>query len=142
MFTLFTISSALTTVFSFINRFMEGGPVGMTLVLICLILALVFIALASGQINKSQLSFDKYKSLAKQASLLGLVIGLFNSIVGLINAFDAIEAVGDVAPAMVAGGLKVALLSPLFGFLTFIIGRTGTFILDWINKENLNTSDD
>jgi len=114
----------------------------MTLVLVCLILAIVFIALAGKHMKSNQVSFEKFKSLAKQAALLGLVIGLFNAILGLVQAFDAIEAAGDIPPAMLAGGLKVALLSPLFGILTFIIGRTGTFILDWVNKENLASTKD
>ncbi len=135
MLPLLTQSSPLATVLVIIDRFIEGGPVGMTLVLICLILALIFIVMASRQLSKDQVAFEKYKSLAKQAALLGMVIGLFNSILGLILAFDALEAVGDADPSLVAGGLKVALLSPLFGFLTFIIGRAGTFILDWMNKE-------
>ncbi|MHA7128068.1 MotA/TolQ/ExbB proton channel family protein [Algoriphagus namhaensis] len=119
-----------------IDRFREGGPLGMTLTLICLILTLLLLILAGRYLNKNQIKFHKYKSLANQAALLGLVIGLFNSVLGLIQAFDALEAFGQASQSMIAGGLKVALLAPLFGFIVFLIGRTGTFILDWVHQES------
>jgi biopolymer transport protein ExbB len=39
----------------------------------------------------------------------------------MIQAFDTIEAVGDISPAVVAGGIKVALLTTVFGLIVAII---------------------
>jgi biopolymer transport protein ExbB len=39
----------------------------------------------------------------------------------MIGAFDAIEAAGDISPSLVAGGIKVALLTTVFGLITAII---------------------
>jgi biopolymer transport protein ExbB len=39
----------------------------------------------------------------------------------MIGAFDAIEAAGDINPSLVAGGIKVALLTTVFGLITAII---------------------
>jgi len=39
----------------------------------------------------------------------------------MIQAFDRIEAVGDLSPSVVAGGIKVALLTTVFGLVTAII---------------------
>jgi len=41
--------------------------------------------------------------------------------VGMVQAFDAIEAAGDISPTIVAGGIKVALLTTVFGLIVAII---------------------
>ena len=76
-------------------------------------------------------------NLTVDSSLLGLVIGFFASVIGLITAFDSVEALGDPNPAIFAGGLKVSLLTATFGLFTFIIARVGILILRWLlqNKE-------
>jgi biopolymer transport protein ExbB len=43
------------------------------------------------------------------------------TVIGMIGAFDAIEAAGDISPAVVAGGIKVALLTTVFGLIVAII---------------------
>ena len=39
----------------------------------------------------------------------------------MIQAFDKIEAAGDMQPSLVAGGIKVALLTTVFGLIVAII---------------------
>jgi biopolymer transport protein ExbB len=39
----------------------------------------------------------------------------------MIQAFDAIEAAGDISPTLVAGGIKVALLTTVFGLIAAMI---------------------
>ena len=43
------------------------------------------------------------------------------TVIGMIEAFNRIEAVGDLSPAVVAGGIKVALLTTVFGLVVAII---------------------
>jgi biopolymer transport protein ExbB len=43
------------------------------------------------------------------------------TVVGMIIAFDTIEAAGDISPAIVAGGMKVALLTTVFGLIVAMI---------------------
>lgn len=49
------------------------------------------------------------------------MLGFFGTVVGMVAAFDAIEAAGDISPSLVAGGIKVALLTTLAGLLVAII---------------------
>ena len=65
---------------------------------------------------------------------LGLDLGVMGAFIGLITAFDVIEASGGAEPAIIAGGLKVALLSPLFGLFTFSVSRLSILILRIILK--------
>ncbi len=52
---------------------------------------------------------------------LAPMLGFFGTVIGMINAFDNIERVGDISPTIVAGGIKVALLTTVFGLLVAMI---------------------
>jgi biopolymer transport protein ExbB len=41
---------------------------------------------------------------------LAPMLGFMGTVIGMIGAFDKIQAAGDISPAIVAGGIKVALL--------------------------------
>ena len=43
------------------------------------------------------------------------------TVIGMIEAFDKISVVGEMSPAVVAGGMKVALLTTLFGLIVAVI---------------------
>ena len=53
------------------------------------------------------------------------MLGFLGTVVGMIQAFDAIEAAGDISPTLVAGGIKVALLTTAAGLLAGIILQVG-----------------
>ncbi len=65
--------------------------------------------------------------LEKNVSWLALFIalapmfGFMGTVIGMIDAFDKIEAAGDMQPSLVAGGIKVALLTTVFGLIVAII---------------------
>jgi biopolymer transport protein ExbB len=52
---------------------------------------------------------------------LAPMLGFLGTVIGMVQAFDRIEAVGDLSPTVVAGGIKVALLTTVFGLITAII---------------------
>ncbi len=52
---------------------------------------------------------------------LAPMLGFLGTVVGMVQAFDAIEAAGDISPTVVAGGMKVALLTTVFGLIVAII---------------------
>ncbi|MCB9274635.1 MAG: MotA/TolQ/ExbB proton channel family protein [Lewinellaceae bacterium] len=49
------------------------------------------------------------------------MLGFLGTVIGMIQAFDRIEAVGDLSPSVVAGGIKVALLTTVFGLIVAIV---------------------
>ncbi len=166
------------------TRFIEGGPVFMSFVLICLILGLaiaieriiylnlsttnskklasnVEAALKSGGVEaakdvcrntKGPVASIYYQGLdradesveaaekavvayggvqmgqlEKNVSWVSLFIalapmlGFMGTVLGMITAFDNIETAGAMEPALVAGGIKVALLTTVFGLIVAII---------------------
>lgn len=119
----------------FVDRFNEGGPLHMTLILICLVLTIFFLTKAFTNGSKDVPKSNKMIRLAVEAGLLGLVIGFFASIIGLIQAFDAVEGIGgEISPALLAGGIKVSFLTILFGTFTFIVSRIGLLVFKWKRK--------
>ena len=119
----------------FIDRFNEGGPLMMSLITICLILSIVFLIKGFSSLNTNLNQSKKMLSLAVDSSLLGLVIGFFGSVIGLITAFDSVEAMGNPDPSVFAGGLKVSLLTAVYGLFSFIIPRIGILILRALQKD-------
>jgi biopolymer transport protein ExbB len=137
------------------QKFIEGGPGFMGIVLLCLILGLALaieriIYLNMATTDTDKLLNDVEKALgnggvdaAKKvcANTAGPVASIFyqgldrsgegidmveKSIVSygsvrMIGAFDAIEAAGDISPSLVAGGIKVALLTTVFGLIVAMI---------------------
>lgn len=52
---------------------------------------------------------------------LGPMLGFFGTVVGMVQAFDAIEKAGDISPNIVAGGMKVALITTVGGLIVGMV---------------------
>jgi biopolymer transport protein ExbB len=52
---------------------------------------------------------------------LGPMLGFFGTVVGMVIAFDTIEKAGDISPNIVAGGMKVALITTVGGLIVGMI---------------------
>jgi len=113
------------------NLFNEGGPLFMSLISICLLVSVFFLIKGFLNLKTNKAQSEKMLKLTVDSSLLGLVLGFLGSVIGLISAFDSVEAMGDPDPAMFAGGLKVSLLTATFGLFSFVIARAGILILRW-----------
>ena len=166
------------------DKFIQGGAVWMTPVLICLILGLAFVierifylnlssvnskkllnkvedAIKTGGIEKAKevcrdtkgplaavfyQGLDRYDegldSVEKALTSYGGVqmanletnmtwislfialspsLGFLGTVIGMVQAFDDIERAGDISPTIVAGGMKTALLTTVFGLISAMI---------------------
>ena len=52
---------------------------------------------------------------------LGPMLGFLGTVIGMVQAFDAIEVAGDISPSLVAGGIKVALITTIGGLIVAMI---------------------
>ena len=52
---------------------------------------------------------------------LAPMLGFMGTVIGMISAFDSIAISNDISPAVVAGGIKIALLTTVFGLVVAII---------------------
>ncbi|MDY6326990.1 MAG: MotA/TolQ/ExbB proton channel family protein [Bacteroidales bacterium] len=166
------------------DKFIQGGAVWMTPVLICLILGLAFVIERIFYLNLSSVNsrklldkventiktkgidaakelcrdtkgplaavfyqgLDRYDegldSVEKSLTSYGAVqmaklennmtwislfialspsLGFLGTVIGMVQAFDDIERAGDISPTIVAGGMKVALLTTVFGLISAMI---------------------
>ena len=108
-----------------LNLLNDGGPLFMytTLIALLICITLIFKTFLKGDQNETSLK------LIKSISLFALVWGFLGMMIGLIGAFDAISMNDGISHGVLAGGLKIALLSPAFGMFTFLIARLGIIAL-------------
>ena len=48
-------------------------------------------------------------------------LGFLGTVVGMVMAFDDIQQAGDISPTVVAGGMKVALITTIFGLIVALV---------------------
>lgn len=80
-------------------------------------------------VEKSVISYGGVQGglLEKNLSWITLFIamapslGFLGTVVGMVEAFDNIEKVGDISPTVVAGGMKVALITTIGGLVVALI---------------------
>ncbi|CAI8158371.1 MAG: Uncharacterised protein [Flavobacteriales bacterium UBA4585] len=89
-----------------LDYFYMGGPLFMGM------LTLIFIALIVAAVLKKGV---------KEIGLLALAMGFLGQLIGLMGAFEGIEAMGGVSQSMLAGGLKVSSITSIYGLLIYII---------------------
>jgi len=87
-------------------------------------------------INESRKKLKYIKSLG----LFAFVTGIMGQLLGLYNAFGAIEMAMDISPAILAGGLKVSMITTIYGALIFVISYLLWIILDYSASTKKNGS--
>ncbi|AGC76135.1 MotA/TolQ/ExbB family proton channel [Nonlabens dokdonensis DSW-6] len=74
---------------------------------------------AYGGVQMGQL--EKNVSWVSLFIALAPMLGFMGTVIGMIGSFNSIEEAGTMEPSLVAGGIKVALLTTVFGLIVAII---------------------
>ena len=82
-----------------------------------------------GDIERSVASYGSVQAanLEKGCSWITLFIamapslGFLGTVIGMVMAFDQIQNAGDISPTIVAAGMKVALITTIFGIIVALI---------------------
>lgn len=116
------------------NLFYMGGPLfmGILTILFLGVLAIsvyFIITIASGRATEKK-NFRHQLSYVKSAGLFTMITGILGQLIGLLEAFRAIERVGDISPAILAGGLKVSMITTLYGIIVYLLSILIWFMLD------------
>ena len=114
----------------FLSILNDGGSVFMYPLVVLLILVLVMITKSFVKKDNN----EKCVRLISSISLFAIVWGIFGQVLGLISAFDAIEATGNISPSLLASGLKVSFLPTAFGMFIFLLGRLGIIVITATKK--------
>ena len=99
-----------------------------TTVAVIMIVMSVFSAknVLANQVNENS---HRKISLIKEVGLFALIIGILASALDLTGAFQAIEAAGDIHPAVLAGGLKLTFIPTIYGLMIYALSLLIHFVL-------------
>lgn len=121
--------------------FYMGGPLfmGILTFLFAILLAIsiyFFLSITSGKAAE-RINFRHQLTYLKSVGLFTMITGILGQLIGLMTAFKTIERVGDISPAMLAGGLKVSMITTLYGILIYLTSILIWFLLDlWYHKKS------
>jgi biopolymer transport protein ExbB/TolQ len=123
--------------------FYMGGTLFMSILTVLLIIMVAVsvyfgINIASGKAEAKK-NFRHQLTYVKAIGLFTMITGILGQLIGLMMAFSAIEGAMDISPAIIAGGLKVSMITTLYGILINLISILIWFLLDlWYNKNTKN----
>ena len=100
-----------------IDLFLQGGVLTMSILTFLLISVVI--------------AFSKKQELVKSLGILAFIIGLLSALLGLYSAFNVIEQVGNVAPSILAGGIKIAFVNLIYGLIIYMISISLDIIGKW-----------
>lgn len=111
-----------------LKLFSQGGLLFMgvlTLTLLSLLTIFIMAIIKKGEEKQLNQSVQWLKSIGT----LGLVIGILGQLIGLFSALSTIEISQGISPVILLGGLKVSLITTLYGLLIYIIYLVCSMIL-------------
>ncbi len=113
-----------------------GGPLFMgTLTAILIVMVAWAVYHIIPVLTRKEINFSRAKSKLKHITTIGkfgLVTGIFGQLIGLYQAFAAIEEAGDISPSLMMGGFKVSMITTLYGIFIFLLSLILWFIADFV----------
>lgn len=104
-----------------IDFFYAGGPLFMSLISMAGLVALFFIIKTVSKAAQGQTISQAELRNIPVAGSTAFILGILGQVIGLYDAMSAIQAAGDVSPAMLAGGFQVSMIAPMYGMILFVI---------------------
>lgn len=118
-----------------LELFYQGNVIFMGILTILLLIVITMAVYRMIQISKGGaddlVTFRHLLVRIKSVGLFALVFGIFAQLLGLYQVFSHIEQGGEVVPAILAGGLKVAMIPTVYGVIIFLISY-----LIWLGLDN------
>ncbi|MDZ7607244.1 MAG: MotA/TolQ/ExbB proton channel family protein [Cyclobacteriaceae bacterium] len=120
------------TEFHYVGGMLFMSILSLSLTIILAVTVLNILRLLKGRYKGKQLlSINDIKAFG----IFAIVWGVFGQSIGLFSALQAMEAAGDISPAMVYGGLKVSFVTTLYGMFIFLLAWLITILLNnWSRK--------
>lgn len=119
----------------------EGGPLFMSaltiiLLFLCIWSVICFIPLFQ-QKKSADIRLSKRVSFIKSIGLFALMVGVLGQLIGMYGMFFEIQEIGDLSIKVFFGGLKVAMISTIYGILIYLLSIAiwFTFKTVLINKK-------
>ena len=106
---------------------------GMLSIVLIAVLVISVLTIIKGEQPRAALKkrLDSIKSLG----LLALVLGMLGQFIGLFSAFEVISGGMAVSPEMMAGGVKVSMITSIYGMIIFVISYLIWFGMRFIKQD-------
>lgn len=118
-----------------VKHLIEGGIYFMLPIYLMWIIVLFFIIkffLNYFSDKRNLVKLEKYNSIILFSGSFAFLFGIFGQIIGFFQVLDVIEREGEVAPFLIAGGLKITLLTVMYGFALLLVSA-----IIWFTNRNL-----
>jgi hypothetical protein len=126
------------------NLFYMGGKGFMSILSILLLLVIIAtVYTATGITNDKIGSIESFKlraSYIRGVGLFAMITGILGQLIGLYQAFIAIEEAADISPAMVFGGLKVSMITTLYGIFIYLFSLVLWFVMNFWYERRMKTN--
>lgn len=107
-----------------------GGIVFMVPIFIMLLTIFGIIIYVSSTMIRNKVINLKWLEAIKHIGSFAAIWGTFSTLIGLFQAFGALERAEDIIPfQVIMGGLKVGLITVLYGLIVFCISQLAYIIL-------------
>lgn len=108
-----------------LELFYQGNVIFMGILTFLLMIIIAITVYRTIQISKGRVdhwaTFRHLLTRIKSVGLFALMFGVFAQLLGLYQVFSHIEQGGEVAPPILAGGLKVSMIPTVYGVIIFLI---------------------
>ena len=114
------------------DLFFMGGALFMSILTILLVIMIGWIVYHL-VVFMSKPDITKEKALrqlkyGRSVGLFAAITGITGQLVGLYYAFSAMESAADISPTLIYGGLKVSMITTLYGIIIFLFSLLLWFI--------------
>lgn len=115
--------------------FLIGGLWVMSILTLLLVIMLAWYIYQYIAFRTKSLGIDRtHRELkfGRSIGLFALITGILGQMIGLYQAFFAIERAADISPILIFGGLKVSMISTIYGMLIYLFSLLLWFILSFM----------
>lgn len=124
-----------------IELFYMGSPVFMGTLTLIFLVVLAMAVYRAVKISRNEIehetTFRHNLTYIKSVGLFALVFGILAQLIGMYQAFSVIEVVGDISPSILAGGLKVSMITTIYGMVIFLMSYLIWWGLDYMTQKSL-----
>jgi len=124
--------------------FYQGGPGFMGLLTVLLIIMVAWMIYTVVRFYSGQNADPKHTLrqlfYSRSVGLFALVTGIFGQMIGLFMAFSDIEKAGDISAAVIFSGLKVSMITPLYGTFIFLLSLLMWFVASAMVERKMKKS--
>ncbi len=123
------------------DLFYMGGTLFMSILTILLVLMVTYslfnlIAILKNN-DEERIRIRSRLPHIKSIGLFSIITGILGQLIGLYTAFSVIEKAADISPAMIYGGIKISMITTLYGIIIYLISILIWFVLDLLASKKV-----